>query len=303
MRDKLRVVLELIFTRSSPNQQGAIERHFLRRPRWPGRLTVQTAMKLSIIVPAFNEAARLPSTLPLLLAYIAESSEGAELILVDDGSSDDSVGVMRSFQRQHREQPIVVIENPVNRGKGHAVRCGMLAARGKQRLFSDADLSTPLSEARRLLAELSRSDIVIGSRAVPGTQLLTPQSLYRRWGGKAINLFVRALVLPGIGDTQCGFKIFTRQAAIDIFSRATLDGFSFDVEVLYLARKLGYRISELAVSWRNAPGSKVHPLADGLRLLRDLLIIRRNDRRGVYDQAATKATAVRDSGDVFRSLS
>ena len=238
---------------------------------------------LSLIVPAYNEAERLGATLAELGRFAAASPRPVELVLVDDGSSDRTFELLTSFSRSQGTERAVVLRHDPNRGKGFAVRRGMLAARGDYLLFSDADLSTPLSEAETLLAAAEAgAEVVIGSRALPGSRIVRSQPLVRTLGGKALNLCIQALAVPGIHDSQCGFKLFSRRAARNIFARATIDRFSFDVEVLYLARKLGYRVEEVPILWADVAGSKVHPLRDGTRLLVELCAIRLRDRRGAY---------------------
>ncbi len=242
-------------------------------------------MRLSIIIPAWNEVQRLPTCWHALTAFVAESPQfhqQVELIFVDDGSTDGSLALLKSYQEQAYPLAALVVLAESHRGKGHAVRQGMLQARGDICLFTDVDLSTPLTEFAHLSPYLARADVVIASRAVRGAAVQKRQSLYRTWGGKLINLFVQALAVPGINDTQCGFKLFTQKAAHEVFRRTTLDGFSFDVEALFLARRLGFRIAEVPVLWINSPESKVRPLHDGLQLLRDLLVIRANARAGKY---------------------
>ncbi|MEM9292205.1 MAG: dolichyl-phosphate beta-glucosyltransferase [Acidobacteriota bacterium] len=229
---------------------------------------------LSIVIPAYNEEERLGATLGMLGRFAAEREEVVELIFVDDGSSDGTADLLADFQPPELRCPPRLLRSPQNRGKGHAVRQGMLAARGEQILFSDADLSTPLGELDRLQQALAGAKVAIGSRALAQSRIVKSQSRVRVLGGKALNLAVQLLALPGIHDTQCGFKLFTREAAQAIFRRATIDGFAFDVEVLYLARRLGFQVAEVPVEWHNAEGSKVDPLMDGLRLLRDVLRVR-----------------------------
>src|SRR5579864_6177014 len=242
------------------------------------------AASLSLIVPAYNEAERLGATLDELARFAAASPRPVEVVLVDDGSSDGTFELLTSFRQRQGSLRTAVLRNDRNRGKGFSVRRGMLAAQGDYRLFSDADLSTPLSEAESLLAAVAATgaQVAIGSRALPGSRILTSQSLFRTLGGKALNLFIQLLALPGIHDSQCGFKLFTRRAARDIFARATIDRFSFDIEVLYLARKLGYRVEEVPMTWADVAGSKVSPVRDGIKLLAELLVIRFRDWRGGY---------------------
>lgn len=241
---------------------------------------------LTVVVPMYNEARRLADPLERLRDFAAASSRPVELLFVDDGSTDGTAERVEEFWRSRdveQEGRWRLLRGEANRGKGHAVRRGMLAARGERVLFTDVDLSTPLADLPKLTAALDTGvEVAIGSRALAQSEILRSQPLYRSLGGKGVNLFVRALAVPGIHDTQCGFKLFTRDAAQGIFSRARLDGFSFDIEVLYLARSLGYRVAEIPVTWSDVPGSKVSPLADGLRLLGDLVRIRWWGLRGRY---------------------
>jgi len=231
------------------------------------------------VIPAYNEALRLPSTLERIRAHLAGSSY--EIVVVDDGSSDATAERARAAGGAETS----LIRNEVNRGKGHAVRRGMLAARGSHRLMTDADLSTPIAELPRLL-ERARAgdDVVIGSRALPEARIEVRQSAYRESAGRAFNLLVRALLLPDLRDTQCGFKLFTAGAADDVFGAARLDGFSFDVEALVIARSRGYRIAEVPVTWRNDAATRVAAF-HGLLAFLDLARIRWNLSLGRYDTA------------------
>jgi dolichyl-phosphate beta-glucosyltransferase len=196
-------------------------------------------------------------------------------VVVDDGSRD------RTAERAEAAGA-TVLRNEANRGKGYAVRRGMLAARGARRLMTDADLSTPIEELERLGARIDEGyDVVIGSRALPGARIEVRQPWYRENMGRLFNLFVRALAVPGVTDTQCGFKLFTAAAARDVFAAARLDGFSFDVEALFLARRKGYRIAEVPVVWRNDAASRVS-LLRGFLAFPDLLRIRTNAWSGRY---------------------
>jgi dolichyl-phosphate beta-glucosyltransferase len=230
---------------------------------------------LSVVVPALNEEDRLPRTLERIVSHLGPRREGYELVVVDDGSRD------RTAERA-QAAGATVLRNETTRGKGYAVRRGMLAARGARRLMTDADLSTPIEELDRLCARMDEGhDVVIGSRALPGARIEVHQPWYRENMGRLFNLFVRALAVPGVTDTQCGFKLFSGSAARDVFSSARLDGFSFDVEVLFLARRKGYRIAEVPVVWRNDAASRVS-LVRGFLAFPDLLRIRANDWRGRY---------------------
>ena len=213
-----------------------------------------------MVVPAFNEAERLPRALERIASYLTGHAGGYELLVVDDGSTDATA-------ERAAAAGATVVRNEINRGKGFAVRRGMRAARGGRRLMTDADLSTPIEE--------------LGRRAVPGARIEVRQPFYRENMGRLFNLFVRALALPGLRDTQCGFKLFTAAAADEVFSAARLDGFSFDVEALFLARKRGYRIAEVPVVWRNDAASRVS-LLRGFLAFPDLLRIRANDWAGRY---------------------
>ena len=235
-----------------------------------------TDPELSVVIPAFNEAGRLPRTLERVTAFLRERTRSYEVLVADDGSTDETA-------RKAREAGATVLRDDHNRGKGHAVRRGMLAARGRRRLMTDADLSTPIEELPRFLARMDEGfDVVIGSRALPGSTIEVHQPWFRENVGRVYNLFVRALALPGLRDTQCGFKLWSARAAREAFSAARLDGFSFDVEALYVARKRGYRIAEIPVVWRNDAASRVG-LGGGSRAFPDLLRIRWHDWTGRYE--------------------
>ena len=240
-------------------------------------------MYLSVIIPAYNEAQRIGNTLRAIHAYLQRQPYSAEIIVVDDGSQDGTASLVRAFDTR---PPICMLQNDRNRGKGFSVRQGFLHARGEYLLFSDADLSTPIEEVERLLAALHEScDIAIGSRALPGSRVEVHQPWYRENMGRLFNLFVQALAVPGIHDTQCGFKCFGREAALAICQRMTTERFGFDVEMLYLARRLGYRVREVPVVWRNSPQSRVRVWRDSISMINELLRIRWNSVRGRYNRA------------------
>jgi dolichyl-phosphate beta-glucosyltransferase len=231
---------------------------------------------LSVVIPAFNEAGRLPRTLDRVRAFLRGWGGSHEVLVADDGSTDQTA-------EKARDAGATVLRDDRNRGKGHAVRRGMLAARGRRRLMTDADLSTPIEELPRFLLRMDEGyDVVIGSRALPGSTIEVHQPWYRENMGRVYNLFVRALALPGLRDTQCGFKLWSASAARDAFGAARLDGFSFDVEALYLARKRGYRIAEIPVTWRNDAATRVG-LGGGSLAFPDLLKIRWHDWKGRYE--------------------
>jgi dolichyl-phosphate beta-glucosyltransferase len=239
-------------------------------------VSLSDAVQLSVVIPAFNEAERLPRTLARLAAHLKGGGRSHEILVVDDGSTDETA----ARAREHAD--VAVVSNEGNRGKGYSVRRGMLLARGERRLMTDADLSTPIEELPRFLARMDEgADVVIASRAVPGARIEVHQPWYRENAGRLFNLGVRLLLLPGIHDTQCGFKLFTAAAARVAFSESRLDGFSFDVEALYVARRRGFRVAELPVTWRNDAASRVG-LRQGVRAFLDLLRIRGNARRGLY---------------------
>jgi len=212
---------------------------------------------LSIIIPAYNEEKRLPHTLRAIDNYLKQQNYNYEIIVVDDGSRDKTEEILPSLKSQISN--LKIIKNKINKGKGAVVKQGMLASRGRYRLFTDADNSTPIGEAKKILFWLEKGyDVVIGSRDVKGAVLDPPQPFLRRLSGRFFRLF-RKIILDiwEVRDTQCGFKGFSKRAADDIFSRLETKGFLFDVEVLLLAKKLGYRIKEVGVYWKNDMESKV----------------------------------------------
>ena len=257
----------------------------------PGRGTLSDAAEgpapeLSIVIPAFNEAERLPGTLSRVREWLASWPHRAEILVVDDGSTDGTAEAARDASRSPGE--IRVLRHAPNRGKGYAVRRGMLAARGRLRLMTDADLSTPIEELPRLIDALGEgADVAIGSRAVEGARIEVHQPAYREAMGRVFNGLVQLLLLPGLQDTQCGFKLFSAQAAEEAFEACRLDGFSFDVEALYVARRRGRRIAELPVTWRNDEATRVS-LGGGGAAFVDLLRIRLLAWRGAYGPAASR---------------
>jgi len=238
-------------------------------------------MYLSIVIPAYNEEQRIGGTLETVVAYLLRQPYTAEIIVVDDGSHDATARTVAPFCNML--PPVHLLHNGRNRGKGFSVRSGFLYARGEYLLFSDADLSTPIAEVEKLLAALQEPcDVAIASRALRGSRVEVHQPWYRENMGRLFNVFVQALAVPGIWDTQCGFKCFTREAALHICQRMTRERFGFDVEMLYLAHLLGYRVREIPVVWRNSPQTRVHAFRDSLSMLCDLLCIRWNAARGRY---------------------
>ncbi|GIW10290.1 MAG: glycosyl transferase [Dehalococcoidia bacterium] len=232
---------------------------------------------LSIVIPAYNEERRLGPTLRALAAALAERPERSEILVVDDGSRDRTAALVRSL----RVPGLRLISYRPNRGKGYAVRTGMLSASGAIVGFMDADLSTDLAALDLALRELRAGwDIVIGSRAMAGAQIVVRQPRYRELATRVFNLLQHALAgVRGYADTQCGFKLMTAAAAQAVFSRAQIDGFMFDVELLFLAQRLGLRVREIPVQWRNDPASRLRIVRDTLRMFRDLVRIRWAARR------------------------
>ncbi len=237
---------------------------------------------ISIVVPAYNESARLPDTIRRIEAYFAGSAwDFHEIIIVDDGSSDSTFETSASFARQNPN--VRVLKNPGNRGKGYSVRHGMTEAKGEWRLFSDADLSAPIEELDKLCAAVDQRSVkvAIGSRALDRSLIGVHQPGFRETAGRFFNLVMRAAVGLPISDTQCGFKLFHRDAAERIFPRQRLERFGFDVEVLYIAKKHGFAIAEIPVRWNHAEGSKVGMLT-GLHAFGELAQVRWNDMKGLY---------------------
>jgi dolichyl-phosphate beta-glucosyltransferase len=236
---------------------------------------------LSVVVPAYNEARRIVEPLRRIDGYLRGRGIAAELVVVDDGSSDGTADVVRALATE-LSAPVRVIGTTPNRGKGHAVKVGMTHAGGRAVLMTDADLSTPIEEVDGFLAALNDgAQVVIGSRKVAGAVIEVHQPLLREAMGRVFTALTRLLVVR-VSDVTCGFKLFTRAAAIDIFSRVTLDDWSFDAEALYLARRLGYRIHEIPVRWRDAEGTKVRRGRDALRAAVGLARILLNALGGRY---------------------
>jgi glycosyltransferase involved in cell wall biosynthesis len=219
----------------------------------------------SIVVPAYNESARLGSTLQQILDHIHQQQWNVEVVVVDDGSRDATVEVIRRYAAAHPE--IRLVQNPGNQGKGYAVRNGMLQARGNIMLFTDADLSSPISEASKLFSALEAgADVAIGSRWLDPSLMFKRQSMQRQVLSRIYHLYLRALLRFPYRDTQCGFKAFTRRASAMIFPNQRIRRWGFDPEVLYLAHRQGLKVAEVPVAWGHDEGSKINPLRDGMRM-------------------------------------
>ena len=235
---------------------------------------------LSLVIPAHNEESRLPATLEQVFAFLTLQNYAAEVIVVENGSTDRTLEIAQGFASRHTQLKVIHTDE---RGKGLAVKQGMLAARGEFRFFADADFSMPVSEINRFLPPaLPDCDIVIASRETPGAVRYN-EPFRRHLSGRIFNALIRLVVLPGLDDTQCGFKCFRARVAEEIFPRQTMPGWSFDVELLYIARRKGYRIKEIGIPWYFNPETKVSLVRDSLRMASDLFTIRRNARRGLYD--------------------
>jgi dolichyl-phosphate beta-glucosyltransferase len=239
--------------------------------------------ELSIVIPSFNEELRLPVTLADISAYVRASKRETEVIVVDDGSTDRTADVANSFRGEI--QRLRVIANDRNRGKGYSVRHGMLEARGRVVLFTDADLSAPIDEADKLLAALADHDVAIGSRALDRSLISVHQSAFREYAGMIFNFIVRAILRLPFVDTQCGFKAFRRDRCRVIFQQQRIERFGFDPELLYLARHHGLSAVEIPVRWAHSPATKVSMWRDSIQMFLDVFIIRWNAVRGRYPRS------------------
>jgi dolichyl-phosphate beta-glucosyltransferase len=251
-----------------------------------------SSVSYSIVIPAYNEGRRLGPTLETVLRYLHAQGWDFELIVVNDGSRDNTAELVRSFA--DKDPRVRLVENPGNRGKGYSVRHGMLQARGEIILFSDADLSSPIEEAPKLLAALaSGADIAIGSRWLRAELQTQRQSLHRQLFGRIFNLCQRMILGLRFKDTQCGFKAFTRRAAQTVLPLQRIERWGFDPELLFLARKFGFRIDEIAVRWGHSGDTRIDPLADGAKMFEELLRVRWNDLMGKYDGHSAVAVPVK----------
>ncbi len=239
--------------------------------------------KYSIVIPAFNEGARILGTLRAVVDCVRERAWQAEVIVVNDGSRDDTADYVKTFAADAPE--VRMIENLANRGKGYSVRNGLLQAFGEVVMFTDADLSAPIEEAERLFAALAEgADIAIGSRWLETARQTHRQPLYRQFFGRCFNAVTRAVMGLRFADTQCGFKAFTRSAAQTVFQLQTIEGWGFDPEILFIALKHGYRVVEVPVSWAHDERTRISYLKDGIKMLEEIAIIRWNAILGRYNR-------------------
>ena len=249
--------------------------------------------RVSIIIPAYNEADRLGRALEQVLRCVRHRAWQAEVIVVNDGSSDDTSDLVRQWMETHPE--LTLLENAGNRGKGYSVRNGLLQASGDIVMFTDADMSAPIEEAERLFAAIEAgADVAIGSRWLEKQRQTRHQPLYRRFFGRCYNRLTRTVMGLPFKDTQCGFKAFRREAAQDIFRLQTIERWGFDPEILFIAQKLGLHIEEVPVSWGHDERSRISYLRDGTQMLKEMLEIRNNSLHGRYDRAIA---AMRDTSD------
>jgi dolichyl-phosphate beta-glucosyltransferase len=258
--------------------------------------------RLSVVVPAFNEAGRIGHTLERLDAFSRSLSAAVEIVLVDDGSGDDTAAVVERAALPN----LRLIRLPQNVGKGGALRAGVAATAGAEVLISDADLSAPIEEYHRLRPHLDEADLVLGSRALAESRITRRQPWHREAMGKTFNWLVRSLVIGGFHDTQCGFKLLRGEIARELFSAMKIDRFAFDVELVWLAVRRGYTVREIGVAWHDSPQSRVHPLRDSSRMLADILRIRflhraeRRAGRGAARRGATEKERHRENSEVLR---
>lgn len=234
---------------------------------------------LSVIIPAHNEENRLPDTLEQIFAFLAKQSFTYEVLVVENGSSDKTLELAQKFAEQNASLRVLQSE----RGKGAAVKQGMLAANGEYRFMCDADLSMPVDEIAKFIPPaIDNFDIAIASReAKSAVRYNEPR--YRHWGGRVINFLIQLFILPGLNDTQCGFKCFSAKVVEDIYNLQTLNGWSFDIELLYIARRRKYRVREIPIHWVYHPETKVSAVRDAVRMVQDIFRIHANARRGRYD--------------------
>ena len=237
------------------------------------------AQKISLVIPAYNEEKLIVSSIKNILTYMLKNKYNFEVIVIDDGSKDKTKEKIKSIKNKH----LKLISYKPNRGKGHAVKTGMLAAKGDLLLFLDADLSTPIEEIEKFIPLTKKYDVVIASRALKESKIKVHQPFFREFIGKVFNKMVQLLAVWGIKDTQCGFKMFTKKAANIIFKRQRIHGWAFDVELLFLAKKYRLKIKEMPVTWINEGDSRVSPIKSSIQMFIQILKINLNNIRGYYN--------------------
>ena len=241
---------------------------------------------LSLIIPAYNEGSRLPQTLPQVIDFVKAQPYASEVIIVNNNSSDDTRQIADDFAKQHA---FIRVFDESRQGKGAAVRAGMLAAEGEYLFMADADLSMPIGEVSKFIPpELAEYDVAMASREVEGA-VRYDEPAYRHFMGRVFNLVVKILAVPGFQDTQCGFKCFRRHVAHDVLAYQSIDGWAFDVELLFIAQRRGYEIVEVPIDWYYRTNSRINPVSDALNMFREVLRIRLNGQRGRYDPPASPA--------------
>jgi glycosyltransferase involved in cell wall biosynthesis len=247
-------------------------------------------LSYSIIIPAYNESQRISASLDKIIAFMTEQHWLAEILVINDGSRDNTAEIVRQYAKTN--PAVRLIENPGNRGKGYTVRNGMSQATGDVMLFTDADLSSPIEECRKLFAAIQAgADVAIGSRWLQAELQTERQPLHRQFFGRIFNFLLRVTLGLKYKDTQCGFKAFTRRAAQTLFARQRIERWGFDPEILYLALKYGFRVSEVPVAWAHDDRSKINPVTDGMKMFFEMLRIRWDDVTGKYDRGVPKYAA------------
>lgn len=236
-------------------------------------------MELSVVIPAYNEEKRLGQSLIKITDYFNTKKFDYEIIIVNDGSCDNTSNIVENFG----DKRVNLLRNSKNMGKGFSVKRGMLAAKKRHVLFSDADLSTPIEELEKFIPYINDYDVLVGSRNLSNSDIRLKQPFIRSKLGRIFPILVNLFLLGGIKDTQCGFKLFRKETIVPIFSRQTLNDFGFDVEILFITKKLGFRIKEIPITWINSRGSKVRLLKDPIRMLLDIIQIRQNNKSGAYE--------------------
>jgi len=234
---------------------------------------------LSIIIPAYNEQERLPQTIERVVQFINTQKFSSEILIVDNASTDSTFYLAERYSHQYNNVRVI---QESRKGKGNAIRTGMLEAQGRYRFMCDADLSMPIEEIIKFLPPLCDSDVSIGSREAPGA-IRYNEPFSRHLSGRIFNLLTRIFILPNLNDTQCGFKCFKDDVAKDIFQYQTIGGWAFDVEILYIAEKRGYSIIEVPISWYYRENSKINTVQDSLQMINEIIKICRNDKKGFYD--------------------